>query len=206
MAWRLPLVLVVGLLLALAAPGTALAHAYLERSTPAANTIVQTAPTRIQLWFTERPEVRFSDVTVYTADGPKISHGPLSVVPDDPRSLAFDLDPAPHGTYTVAWKTLSADDGHVAAGAFAYAVGLEQPAPTAASIFVPAGQASETGRPSVLAVLGRWLGYAGMAAVGGTPFFLVFVLWPAVRGPAEGGRRRATADLGSSAGDRLRDI
>ena len=171
----------------LALPGVALAHAYLERSSPAGNTIVESAPTRIQLWFTERPELRFSEVTLYTADGQKLAHGPLSIAPDDPRSVVFDVGTVPHGTYTVAWKTLSADDGHVAAGAFAYAVGLDQPAPTAESIFVPAGQASEIGRPNVLAVLGRWLGYAGAALAGGGPFFLLFVLWPVLRRTAVAG-------------------
>src|SRR6478672_2110150 len=129
----------IGLILALATPGSVSAHAYLERSNPAGNTVVETAPKRIQLWFTERPELRFSDVTIYAADGTQVSHGPLSLAPDNDRSLAFDLDSTPNGTYTVAWKTLSADDGHTAAGAFAYAVGLDQPAPTATSIFVPAG-------------------------------------------------------------------
>src|SRR5919198_922122 len=107
-----------GVLLALSAPGKAEAHAYLERSSPAGNTIVETAPSQIQLWFTERPELRFSDVTVYTADGQKIAHGPLELAPDNPRSIVFEIGSVPHGTYTVAWKTLSADDGHVAAGAF----------------------------------------------------------------------------------------
>ena len=171
----------IGLVLALAAPGRVLAHAYLERSSPAGNTVIEQAPERIQLWFTERPELRFSDVTLYTSDGQVIPHGPITLAPDNPRSILFDLAAVPHGTYTAAWKTLSIDDGHTAAGAFAFAVGLEQPPPTAESIFVPAGQAADVGKPSALAVLGRWLGYGGMALLGGGPFFLLVVLWPALR-------------------------
>jgi copper transport protein len=170
----------------------ALAHAYLERSSPAGNTIVEAPPGRIQLWFTERPELRFSEVIVYTADGEKVPHGPIAIPPDNPRTLYFDLGSVPNGTYTVAWQTLSMDDGHTAAGAFAYAVGLDQPAPTAASIFVPAGRAADVGRPSALAVLGRWLGYAGAAVALGGPAFLLLALWPALRG----GRRGPAAALG----------
>jgi copper transport protein len=195
------------LVLGLAVPASAFAHAYLERSSPAGNTIVETAPGRIQIWFTERPELRFSDVTVYTAEGEQVQHGPLTTPADNPRSLVFDLEATPNGTYTVAWKALSADDGHVSAGAFAYAVGLDQPPPTAASIFVPAGQTTEIDRPNVLAVLARWVGYAGAALVGGGPFFLAFVLWPAIR-RRDGGRqetdaRTQPADLGSTAARRL---
>src|SRR5919197_4771588 len=93
-----------GFLLALAAPALAFAHAYLQRSSPAGNTIVETAPRRIQLWFTERPEPRFSEVTIYTADGAKVPHGLLAIAPDNPRSVIVDLEATPNGTYTVAWK------------------------------------------------------------------------------------------------------
>src|SRR5215212_3735856 len=187
------------LLLMLATPGRALAHAYLERSSPAGNTIVESAPERIQLWFTERPELSFSEIIVYNSDGTQLPHGSISLVPDNPRSIVFGLPATPHGTYTVAWKTLSADDGHVAAGAFAYAVGLEQPAPTAASMFVPAGRAAETGRPSIVAVLGRLLNYAGAALAVGSPVFLLLVLWPSLR-PA---RRSDAVALGPLAVRRL---
>src|SRR4051794_29685429 len=179
-------VALLALLLTLARPELAFAHAYLERSSPAGNTIVESAPGRIQLWFTERPELSFSEVTVYASDGTKLPHGPISLAADNPRSIVFDLPVTPHGTYTVAWTTLSADDGHVAAGALAYAVGLEQPAPTAASMFVPAGQAAETSRPNPVAVLGRLLTYAGVALSVGGPLFLLLVLWPSSR-PARGG-------------------
>src|SRR5215212_6362367 len=90
------------LLLMLATPGRALAHAYLERSSPAGNTVVESAPQRIQLWFTERPELRFSDVTVYASDGTVVPHEPVALAPDNPNSVVFQLGPVPHGTYTVA--------------------------------------------------------------------------------------------------------
>ena len=180
-------------------PGRASAHAYLERSSPAANTVVESAPRRVQLWFTEQPELRFTEVTVYTADGDRLGHGPLSPAPDNPRSLTFDLDSEPNGTYTVAWKTLSAEDGHTAAGAFAYAVGLDQPPPTAASIFVPADQASDPSRPSAVAILGRTLAYAGAALAAGVPFFWLTILRPALLS----GRRGQQAALGAPVASRL---
>jgi copper transport protein len=194
---------VVALLLAIGAPGEVFAHAYLDRSSPAGNTIVETAPPRVQLWFTERPEPSFSTVTVYASDGTTMPHGTPGLAPDNPNSIVFDLPAVPNGTYTVAWKTLSADDGHVAAGAFAFAVGLDQPAPTAASIFVPAGQASTAGRPSAIAVLGRWVAYAGAALVVGGPLFLVLVLWPALRPARRAGQVASSAELGQAAAKRL---
>ena len=40
--------------------------------------------------------------------------------------MSVGLGDQPPGTYTVLWKALSAVDGHVTRGAFAFTVGLDQ--------------------------------------------------------------------------------
>src|SRR5579872_2915266 len=70
LTWRPSLVLGATLALGLAllaAPATALAHANLARSDPASNADLAAAPVRVQLWFTERPEVTLTTVQVYDA-------------------------------------------------------------------------------------------------------------------------------------------
>ena len=64
-------------------------------------------------------------------------------------------DPLPKGTYTVTWRVVSIDDGHVTAGAFAFGVGTPPGAVTA-----PA--ASTTSGPTPLAVASKAALYAGL--------------------------------------------
>ena len=40
------------------------------------------------------------------------------------REVRVRLDPVPDGVYTVTWRTVSATDGHVTAGAFSFGVGV----------------------------------------------------------------------------------
>ena len=59
---------VLALLLTLTVAGVALAHSELESSTPAAGTVLQVAPTKASLSFSEAVEVRFSTFKVYPLD------------------------------------------------------------------------------------------------------------------------------------------
>ncbi|MDE3076428.1 MAG: copper resistance protein CopC, partial [Chloroflexota bacterium] len=45
--------------------GAALAHANLTRSEPAGNANLPAAPAKVQLWFSERPEPRLTEIQVY---------------------------------------------------------------------------------------------------------------------------------------------
>jgi copper transport protein len=174
----------------------ALAHAELARSEPAANSVVPDAPPALQLWFTERPEPRFSEVAVYDGARNRLPGPPLQVAPGDRDSLYLALGPLPPGTYTVVWKVLSADDGHTSAGAFAFAVGVGQtvtgPVVGVTSAAVLASQAT----PWTTFV--RWLTYVSTAGLLGALAFVPLVLEPALgglRGAARGGAPRPeTAD------------
>src|SRR5262249_21613431 len=76
-------------------------------------------------------------------------------------------------TYMVAWRALSAVDGHVTRGVFPLVVGaggLDLTA-TEAPVFVP-------GVPDVLA---RWIGYAAAVVLAGSLLFRLLVARPALR-------------------------
>jgi copper transport protein len=147
----------------LLASGTAAgAHAVLESSDPADGASVDRAPRQVTLTFTERPEPRLSTVQVLDADGRPVQASKAEPVAGQPRQLRVPLGALADGTYTVAWRTVSRDDGHVSGGAFAFGVGVAAPASSNGTgrASVPA---ASTPAPSPLATAGRWLLYCGLA-------------------------------------------
>ncbi len=162
------------------------AHANLLRSEPAIGAVLHEAPRRMQLWFSEEPEPRFSEVALFDATRQRLTDTPAQVTPGEPLSLLLDLPPdLADGAYTVVWRVLSKVDGHVTAGSVPFTVGTPgdaaAPAPTgvdAAALL--GGQDALAGRVDALNVLVRWLRHLGTAAVGGTLVFGPAILAPAL--------------------------
>jgi copper transport protein len=144
----------------LASGSAAGGHALLRASDPADGASVDQPPQQVTLTFTERPEPRLSVVHVLDADARQVEVGAAAPVAGNPLQLRVPLGDLPDGTYTVAWRTVSRDDGHVTAGAFAFGVGVAAPA---AGVTGAGAQAATTPPPSPLAVAGRWLLYLGLA-------------------------------------------
>ena len=162
------------------------AHANLLRSEPAIGAVLHEAPHRMQLWFSEEPEPRFSEVALFDATRQRLTDAPAQTAPGEPLSLLLDLpSDLADGAYTVVWRVLSKVDGHVTAGSVPFTVGTpgeaEAPAPTgvdAAALL--GGQDALAGRVDPLNVLVRWLRHLGTAAVGGTLVFGPTILAPAL--------------------------
>src|SRR5580658_6082824 len=64
---RLALISAWTMVLVLAAPGSALAHARLVRSTPKLDGEVAPAPSKVELWFNELLDQGFNTIAVYAA-------------------------------------------------------------------------------------------------------------------------------------------
>jgi copper transport protein len=156
-------VLLAGLWL-LASGTAAQGHAVLRSSDPADGASVARAPRHVTLAFTERPEPRLSTVQVLDADGRPVQAGKAAPVAGQPFQLQVPLGALPDGTYTVAWRTVSRDDGHVSGGSFAFGVGVAAPTGGPPGARVPA---AITPAPSPLATAGRWLLYCGLALLVG---------------------------------------
>ncbi|HLN11837.1 MAG TPA: copper resistance protein CopC, partial [bacterium] len=133
------------------------AHALLVRSDPAAGAVLQRSPDTITLSFTEAPDPSLSIVHVLDSTGKAVDPHGARPVPDQPQVLAVALNPLPGGVYTVSWRTVSAVDGHVAGGAFAFGVGVT---PQAAAPAQPS-----TPLPSPLYVASRWALYLGLGGI-----------------------------------------
>ncbi|MFZ5624742.1 MAG: copper resistance CopC family protein [Gemmatimonadota bacterium] len=105
----------------LAAPASALFHTRLVKSIPAANDTVAVAPKQVRLWFSTRPELALTSITITKADDTPVVKLPLHAT-DDSLSVAgtipVTLEP---GAYVVAWKTAS-PDGHVVRGKIPFTI------------------------------------------------------------------------------------
>ena len=153
--------LVVGVWPSLAATA-AFAHASLESSDPSNGELLESAPDRISLTYTEPPDLSLTTIGVLDDTGTPVPTGPPELAPGSDREVRVRLDPVPDGVYTVTWRTVSATDGHVTSNAFSFGVGVSPEA-----VGPLTGGAGTTEPPSATAVAGRWLLYLGLAVLFG---------------------------------------
>jgi copper transport protein len=149
------------------------AHALLRESDPAGGASLDRPPRQVVLTFTERPEQGLSSIRVFDTGGRQVGRGDPAPVAGAPLRLALALGDLPDGTYTVSWRVVSKDDGHVTVGSFAFGVGVPAPAATEATRAAPEGASPS---PSPLATAARLALYGGLmllvgAAVTGLAVF-----------------------------------
>ena len=127
----------------LATPALLFAHARLLRSTPAANANLTAAPTALSLWFSEKPEVKFTVITLTDSTGTAVALG--QVASADSNGVTIPITGTLlSGRYTVSWRT-AASDGHATTGKYQFS--LSVPAQTAApTTSAPAAITVDSGR------------------------------------------------------------
>ncbi len=164
--------LIAGLWVLLTA-SSAEAHALVLRSNPADGAVLEEPPSRVEITFTESPDVDLSVVHVLDSTGRAVDAGELERVRGDPRTVRMPIQPIGDGVYTVTWRVLSGVDGHVTGGSFSFGVGV---APVGVGAPLGARAAPVTPSPSPLATAGRWALYWGLAVLigGAATGLLVF--------------------------------
>jgi methionine-rich copper-binding protein CopC len=108
-------------LLLLLLPSPAFAHAYLVKSVPAGRATLYSSPGKIQLWFNERLEAKYSSASVYGPEGERVDANNAQVSADDPKQLSVALKPISAGRYTVKFRVLSVD-GHVVEQSYPFTI------------------------------------------------------------------------------------
>jgi copper transport protein len=126
------------------------AHSLVRVSDPPDGARLAHAPSAVIITFTEAPDPKLSQVQILDTSGRQVAGGPAQAVSGAPTTVAVALPPLADGVYTVSWRTVSAIDGHVATGVFAFAVGAQQVPP------IPLAVAASAAPPSPLGVTGRW--------------------------------------------------
>lgn len=109
------------LLLALVAPTSLWAHAYLVKSVPAQRAVLYRTPAKIQLWFNERLEPRYSSFTVSQTNGDLLENIKSQVDGVDAKLISAALQPLPPGRYVIKFRVLSVD-GHVVQDQFPFTI------------------------------------------------------------------------------------
>lgn len=167
----------VALFLGLLTFSTVSAHAKLIKSSPAPSSVVGNAPTQVQLWFDEAVELNFSEVQVVDSKKQRVDTGELQPVAGDPNSVIVPLKPTGDGTYNVIWKILSATDGHITRGVFAFGVGN-----TAGVVIAPVdGTQAAPSELSPLSAVIRWVSLLAMLALLGGFVFRFYLLEPSLQ-------------------------
>ena len=152
-AWR-PSVAALVLLGSVLPARPAGAHAVPAAMDPAPNVRLDASPPEVVIRFTERVEAHPSTLEVLDARGQRVDGGGAAVDPGDPWRYRVALPSLPSGAYTVSWRVLSADDGHVTSGAHVFTIGGIGAAGTSA----PTVRSGVGWRP-----LARWLIGVGSA-------------------------------------------
>jgi copper transport protein len=168
-------------LTALAAAAPAAAHSTLIATEPAMDSVVEHSPERVVLRFDEPIETALGAVRVYDGSGTQVSADGLTRPGPEQVSVGID-DELEQGTYTVAWRVISADSDPIN-GAFVFHVGAPGPQPSG----VAAQVLEDT--PFVVSAAylgGRFLDFALLLLCGGGAAALVIAL----REAAEPLRRR----------------
>ncbi|HEV2775772.1 MAG TPA: copper resistance protein CopC, partial [Solirubrobacteraceae bacterium] len=137
------------------------AHPSLLTTSPGPGEIEGSAPSRLQLAFSERIELEGSSLRLRDPAGRLVPLGPLVNVDGAPGMAAGIQGKLRPGVYRASWVVLG-DDGHSVAGDFRFGVALPggQPPPGAASLSGsdPGGRGGERAdNESLLLVAMRWL-------------------------------------------------
>jgi copper resistance protein C len=100
---------------------SAWAHAFLDHAEPAVGNAVDTSPTEIKIWFTEKLESAFSQIQLFDHHGKPVTQNHATVDPSNSAMLKLPVPRLPPGTYKVIWKVMSVDT-HVTTGSFTFTV------------------------------------------------------------------------------------
>src|SRR5436309_2320589 len=98
------------LLILVSAPAGA--HALVRNSDPASGSVLNHAPSKVVITFTERPDPKLTSVQVLDSAGTDHAQGDPQPVPGQPLDIEVAVDRLSDGVYTVAWRTISEADGH----------------------------------------------------------------------------------------------
>jgi copper transport protein len=149
----------------LAAPMTASAHAGLEASSPAPNSILEQAPDLLTLDFDEPVAARLASIDVFDQAGAEVDIGaPIEV--SDPTIVQADLPELAGGTYAVVWRVTSVD-GHVVDGAFSFQIGTAGGVNSQELLDRVSGGAAADEIVGRTLGVNRWLGFLGLVGVAG---------------------------------------
>ncbi len=107
------------------------AHALIANSNPKPSQSLSSAPSKIDVTFTDPVDIHYSQIKVLDPTGKEIENKDVQYINGDQTALTVTLPSGlPNGVYTVSTKVLDQTDGHVTENAFVFAVGVQSPQPS----------------------------------------------------------------------------
>ncbi|AZP23407.1 transporter [Streptomyces aquilus] len=148
--------------------GPASAHAALRACDPEDGSVLKSAPRHLTLTFTESVGLLDDSFRVLDPDNRRVRTGEPEHVPgrSDTARVTLPAKGLGEGTFTVAWRVVSADS-HPVSGAFTFSVGK----PSVTSAVVDPGPV-ENPTTATLYNIARYLAYLAAALLIGTAVFL----------------------------------
>ncbi len=175
---RITWILIPVLLLALMGIFTfpASAHAVLVNSNPADNATLTSAPSQVDLYFSEAIDPNLSKLSVMDAKGQQVDAHDAHLDPADATHLLVSLPKLSDGVFTVMWAAVSATDGHQTTGSFPFAVGS-----VAAGAMSMAQTPTTSSSFDVGIIASKVLLYIPTAAIIGAIMFSIIVWKPSLQ-------------------------
>lgn len=165
------------------------AHAYLLRSNPPANAVLNAPPQIVRLWFSESLNSFTSHAIIVDTTNHEVDTGPSTVN----SSSTTEIDVSPlllrAGTYVVVWRAQSAQDGHITGGSFIFRIARPDGSIPPIPNILPTGHspgAAGSGLsanamldgPTIMQTLMTWLALLGMTLWVGGIFWETWILPP----------------------------
>lgn len=86
----------------------------------------ESAPSQLVISFSERPDPEISYIHVVNSENERIDNDDFTITGLNGRQATVTLDKTKleeDGVYTVSWRAMSLDDGHIAQGSYVFGVG-----------------------------------------------------------------------------------
>jgi copper transport protein len=153
------------------------AHAFVTKSDPAEGQSLATQPSKVDVYFNDPIDIRYSQLKVFNSSGKEIQQKDLHYINNDQSTLSVSLPPGiKDGIYTITTKVLDQTDGHVTKDLRVFAIGQSVPQ----SLPIPS-TASNYEEISVPEAIARFPALIGQVMVVGVSFATLWLWGPISR-------------------------
>ncbi|MBI3639104.1 MAG: copper resistance protein CopC [Thaumarchaeota archaeon] len=153
------------------------AHAFITKSDPAKGQSLATQPSKVDVYFSNLIDIRYSQLKVLNSSGNEVQQKDLHYINNDQSTLSVSLPPGlKDGIYTITTKVLDQTDGHVTKDLRVFAIGQSVPQ----SLPVPS-TASNYEEISVPEAIARFPALIGQVMVVGVSFATLWLWVPISR-------------------------
>ncbi|MER6136736.1 copper resistance protein CopC [Streptomyces sp. NPDC001815] len=162
------LVALLGTLFLLGGAATVSAHSAVRDTDPREGSVLKSAPREVTMTFTESVGITDDSLRVLSPENRRVNAGDTQHVPGRSDTVRVRLnDDLPDGTFTVAWRVVSADS-HPISGAFTFSIG--KPSETTVPVSVEPAVNPASG---ALYDIARYAAYAAVSLLLGVAVFVL---------------------------------